>query len=323
MKKYWIIIIALTISSIAFCQKDVSPELKIVYYNCDNLFDLTNDNWEIDNEFTASGKYHWGEERYKAKIEGIRDEILTISEESFPDILVLGGVENKEIVNELISGRKFKKSDYSVHFKNGSSIAILVRGAVTSLSFEDMIFDNREDPGKGTLLYAITKINALYDYHLFINMWPSRSEGNEYDRIKCAVTVRKEIDNILNFEQNARIIVMGTFNDEPTNKSMLSILNASNKRKNIDYRDFYNPFYDSHNLSGNGTMVLNGILQMYDYMVLSPHLLRTNEGYGAGFNSASVLKNGKSEPMPTFRGSEYMGGASGHFPVMIKLKLQK
>jgi endonuclease/exonuclease/phosphatase family metal-dependent hydrolase len=55
---------------------------------------------------------------------------------------------------------------------------------------------------------------------------------SEMRRITAAATLRKDIDNILNYENDARIIIMGDFNDEPTNRSLMQVLNATNKRKN-------------------------------------------------------------------------------------------
>ncbi len=234
-------------------------------------------------------------------------------------------VRYESVVDDLISDRKFRKSSYSILSVNSTdfnSMHILVRESVKEVNFKKMTFAEKENISKGSVLYSLAKLNDGFNYHIFLNLWPSRSEGNEYDRIRCAVAVRKEIDNILNFERDARIIVLGTFNDEPTNKSVLSILNASNKRKNIDYRDFYNPFYDLHNNSDSGTMVLNGTLQMYDYIVVSPQLIRKNKGYSIMFNSGEIIDNGSAQPLPTFRGDEYLGGASGHFPVIIRLKSQ-
>lgn len=325
MKIYSLLIIALIVSSAAFSQEQKAKEFVIAYYNCDNMFDINDDKGEYDDFFTATGKFNWGEQRYSNKLNALRDVILGLSQESFPDMLVLSGIENKSVIDDLISDRKFRKSNYSILSVNSTdfnSIYILVRESVKEMNFKKMTFAENENIGKESVLYSLAKLNDGFNYHIFMNLWPSRPEGNEYDRIRCAVAVRKEIDNILNFERDARIIVLGTFNDEPTNKSILSILNASNKRKNIDYRDFYNPFYDLHNNSDSGTMVLNGALRMYDYIVVSPQLIRKNKGYSIMFNSGEIINNGSDQPLPTFRGDEYLGGASGHFPVIIRLKSQ-
>ena len=141
--------------------------------------------------------------------------------------------------------------------------------------------------------YAELEFSKGNIIHLFINSWPDRkvSSDSERERINCAVALRKEIDNILNFERDASIILAGTFYDEPTSKSIMSILNATNKRKNLDYRDLYNPFYDIHNNTESGTYEVNGRMQMFDFIIVSTGLLRNREGYKTGFDQADGVEN--------------------------------
>ena len=48
-----------------------------------------------------------------------------------------------------------------------------------------------------------------------------------------AITLRKQLDMLLSRESDFKVIIMGDFNDEPTNRSITNGLSASNKRKNI------------------------------------------------------------------------------------------
>ena len=58
-----------------------------------------------------------------------------------------------------------------------------------------------------------------------MNHWPSRANPESY-RIFTANTLRKKIDLILKNDKLAKIILLGDFNDEPTNKSLLNNLKA-------------------------------------------------------------------------------------------------
>ena len=310
-----------------FAQKNSISEIRIAYYNADQFFDTEDQSYEADDLFTASGSRFWGEKRYNEKMAAT----ITLLEESFegdlPEILIIGEVESRKTLDLLISRGKLKRQNYRVEFisnNSGLGAAILYTAeAVKKIGVEDIT------PGAysadGTTLVSKLTMTLADDlvYYLYLNNWPGRSMatgGPEADRIMCAVAIRKDLDNILNFEQGARAIICGTFNDEPTNRSILSVLNASNKRHNLFYRDLYNPFYDLHNIDNLGTMLVNGEWQMYDFITLTPSVLSTGEGFSADFGSAQIHSMQGLQPVPTYRGDEYVGGAGGHLPVSITLE---
>ncbi len=64
---------------------------------------------------------------------------------------------------------------------------------------------------------------------VFVNHWPSRRGGqkeSEPNRIAAAQTLRDAVDRIFNKDANAKIMVIGDFNDEPVNISVLETLKA-------------------------------------------------------------------------------------------------
>ena len=123
---------------------------------------------------------------------------------------------------------------------------------------------------------------------------------------------------------------MGDFNDEPTNKSILQILGATNKRKNLNYRDLYNLMYDAHNTGNEGSVTYKDAWQMFDQIIVSPILLNKSKNYylsigdGKAFKDDQVLIPGTGSGLPalnrTFGGDTYLGGVSDHLPVYIILK---
>ncbi len=59
--------------------------------------------------------------------------------------------------------------------------------------------------------------------HIFVNHWKSRSGGEqetERQRMFSAITLRKQLDMLLARESDFKVIIMGDFNDEPTNRSI-------------------------------------------------------------------------------------------------------
>jgi endonuclease/exonuclease/phosphatase family metal-dependent hydrolase len=183
------------------------------------------------------------------------------------------------------------------------------------------------------ILYVKGVTNDGKTCHIFVNHWPSRTTGaqeSEIKRITAAVTLRKEVDNILNYENDARILIMGDFNDEPTNKSLLQILNATNKRKNISNRDLYNLMYDIHNTGTTGTITFQNSWQVFDQIIVSPAFLRKGDGYYLNFDDGRIYSNesmlftnpetGFKSPDRTYGGDTYYGGVSDHLPVYVILR---
>lgn len=322
MKYLQLILIFLLAEISAHAQSGKNSEISFATFNLDNFYDINDDPYDTDNDYTSKGRFFWGEDRYKRKKEALTEVIKSISPGTFPEILILTGFENNRVIDDLLSDRSYRKSAYKSYFAPGEFKAVILstENIVKDVRFKNLALNN-EPEFEQYILYAELEFINEDIIHVFINNWSERKAGadSERERIRCAVALRKEIDNILNFERDAGIIVTGTFFDEPTSKSVMSVLNATNKRKNLDYRDLYNPFYDIHNNNNLGTYEINGKLHMFDFTIVSAGLLRKREGYQAGFNQASIVTGDNSTPAPTFRGEEYVGGAGRYFPVLINL----
>jgi predicted extracellular nuclease len=163
-----------------------------------------------------------------------------------------------------------------------------------------------------------------------MNHWKSRSGGakeTERMRMFTAITLRKQLDMLLSRERDLRVVIMGDFNDEPTNRSISNGLSASGKRKNIMLGDQYNLFYDMHNLQDRGTYSFKGIWSMLDQVIVSYSLLNQKKGLSTGFDGGHILmeewmlydseKYGMKLPSATYGGPEYYGGPSDHLPVYV------
>jgi predicted extracellular nuclease len=142
-----------------------------------------------------------------------------------------------------------------------------------------------------------------------------------------AITLRKQMDLLMSRESDFKVIVMGDFNDEPTNRSLTNGLSALNKRRNIQMGDYYNLFYDLHNIEGKGTYNYLGNWNMLDQVIVSYNLLDQEKGLTTGYESGVILKEdwmlyesekyGESLPSATYGGAEYFGGPSDHLPIYV------
>ncbi|MCD4770258.1 MAG: endonuclease/exonuclease/phosphatase family protein [Bacteroidales bacterium] len=315
----------------AWSQSGRTETVSVIFLNTDNLFDVTDDPGNYDNAYTPAGEHFWGPVRYDEKIKVISELIGSVTAKGLPDIIALAEVENRTVVEDLLSQKGLKRGKYNVLMEDNegqSDVALLYKTGTLKVLEHKLLKPEPalEIADNASILYLKGELSDGRIYHLFINQWPCRdgsSVNSEQKRISCAVTVRKEVDRILNFEREARIIIMGSFNDEPTNRSLLGMLNATNKRKNLNQRDLYNLFYDIHNFDNRGSLVINGIWQMYDQIIVSPVLLKESECFHTSFQGGQIYNPDSKHPVSTFTGNDYTAGPGRNHPVYLLLSRDK
>lgn len=309
-----------------------------LFYNVENLFDLEDDPETRDEEFTPEGSKKWDQERYEKKLEDVARVILSLPEKELPAVMGFAEVENEKVLRDLAQQRGLRKGDYKAILVDG----VDPRGIDVGLLYREDLFKYEshsvlpvEDlSGKGYLLRGILHVQGKgpdgKPLHLYINHWKSRWGGvkeTEHYRIYQAIVLRRELDRLLSSSSDPRYIIMGDFNDEPTNKSMIDILHTGNKRKNTWLNDSYNLYYDMHNIEDKGTLNYRGNWQMYDQIVVSYSLLNQERGLSTTFDGGKILKeewmlyyderNDVKVPNRTYGGDNYYGGISDHFPVYV------
>lgn len=327
-----------------FPQQETSPAKNsrtVVFYNVENLFDTLNDTTTNDEEFLPGSPKQWDIKKYQQKIADLASVLSSVNVRDLPVLIGLAEIENNMVLQDLAASQKLRKAAYGiVHFESrderGIDVALLynpeeielIDSKPVPVSFGKDIQDATRD-----ILYARCRIKGDKIIHVFVNHWPSRSpnqEESEVKRIMAAITLRKEIDNIFNSDNDASIIIMGDFNDEPTNRSILQILNATNKLKNQNYRDLFNLMYDAHNVRGEGSITYKDNWQMFDQIIVSQAMLKRGSGYYSLPGDGKVFKNeqviikdqatGSSVINRTYAGDKYTGGVSDHLPVYAILR---
>ena len=316
------------------------PVFTIAFYNVENLFDLEDHPETQDGEFTPSSEKAWDMEKYQKKLDDLSAVIQAIDKDDLPEIIGLGEVENEKVLDDLIQTRILKKGEYGiVHYESpdlrGIDCAFLYRmqdfRVISSRAIPVTFpFDSTETTRD--ILYVEGATGENERLHFFVNHWSSRWGGekeSEPKRIYCAVALRKEVDAILNKEPEAKIIIMGDLNDEPTNRSVFEVLLANNKRKNAGERELFNLMYDLHNIDGEGSYNYRGKWNMLDHIIVSRSVISSPGGLHCDFESGRILKedfmlylneeNQQYIPNRTYGGPEYYGGISDHFPVYVNL----
>ena len=329
-------LIFITLQSL-YSQKNVKSFL-VVSYNVENLFDTINSPVVDDDEFTPSGTLAWTYDRYTKKLNDLGRVILSIPGKELPALIGLSEIENRGVLEDLIKVRGIRKGEYEIVHEDDQD----PRGIECALLYRPDLFKYKSheyvpiaDPVDPDYLYrGILHVHGKgpdgSSLHIFVNHWKSRS-GDEREtqrqRMFSAITLRKQMDMLMARESDFKVIIMGDFNDEPTNRSLTNGLSALNKRRNIQMGDYYNLFYDLHNIEGKGTYNYQGKWNMLDQIIVSYNLLDQERGLTTGYESGVILKEewmlyesekyGESLPSATYGGPEYYGGPSDHLPIYI------
>jgi endonuclease/exonuclease/phosphatase family metal-dependent hydrolase len=229
-------------------------EIKVAFWNLQNLFDTTASAIATDLEFTP--EEGWTEEVYKIKVANLASIVRQMHGGAGPDLLGLCEVENKEVVDDLLA--KIGRDDYRVAHVDSPDI----RGIDCSLIYSSKVFKappakemkghliNFRFPTRDIFQVRLTLKATGAELNVFVNHWPSRRQGQyQSEPLRIAVAERcgqlvnevlkldrKEYAELpdtaetlagLNARWNRNIVLMGDFNDDPFCRSITDYLLAS------------------------------------------------------------------------------------------------
>ena len=304
----------------------------IAFYNLENLFDTENDPNTLDDDFTPKGLKHWNYKRYHRKIKklgSVISQIGTKKSNDAPAIVGVAEVENKTVLHDLVNSTYLKNEQYSfVHHdspdERGIDVALLYKKElfefISSETYPLFLEDENgnRDYTRDILLVTGNLKGELI--HILVNHWPSRRSGDditEEKRVKAAQLAYEISNKITSENKEAKIIIMGDFNDDPTSLSV----------KNYLVNDtFFNPMEKLLN-DGYGTLSYDKIWHIFDQIMFSKNFINQTST-GLTFKFADVFDEHflqeykgkhKGEPFRTFIGKWYQGGFSDHFPVYVHL----
>jgi hypothetical protein len=307
----------------------------IGFYNLENLFDTINDPNKNDEDFLPEGSYNWTSPRYWEKQQNLARVISEMGVEANPDGLAILGVcevENKAVLEDLVKQEKIKGRNYGiVHYDSPD-----MRGIDVALIYQPKYFKVTNSksyklimPGNDNFLTRDQLVvSGLLDgemIHIIVGHWPSRRGGekkSEPNRIEAAKLGRHIIDSLYTIDENAKVILMGDLNDDPTNKSIKTHLNATGDIEKVTGNKLYNPMYDLH-MKGIGTLAHRDVWGIFDQTILTPAWINndysTFQFYKAKvYNKPYLVQkdgNFKGYPFRTYSGGQYTAGFSDHFAV--------
>ena len=311
----------------------------IGFYNMENLFDTIDDPNKNDEEFLPHGGNQWNTEKYVTKLHNMAYAISTIGTDISPDglaVLGMSEIENRTVMEDLVAQPELKDRHYQVvHYdspdRRGVDVGLIYNPKYFKLtgskSYRTVVPDQPDFITRDQLL-----VSGLFDgepMHFIVMHWPSRLGGEKRSlpgRVAAASLCRHIADSILREDANAKIIMMGDFNDYPDNRSVTEYLRASGDMKDLRDGEFFNPMYELHK-KGYGTNYFRDVPGVLDQTILTPGLLPTDystyQFKAAKVHNKEFLKQHGGRyngyPFRTFAGGVWMGGYSDHFPVYVIL----
>lgn len=315
---------------------------RIVSYNCENFYDCNNDPLTEDDDFTPAGDKHWTPKRYKQKYIAIARALMAAGGWQGAALVGLCEVENSKVLHDLLNYTPLKNKDYAyVHYdspdRRGVDVALLYRkDCFRVLESHPIAVSGRKKDSLRTRDILYVKGLTLENDTLFVLVChaPSRLGGAQqsaWKRALCCKRLRQTIDSVLCKSAQAKVVVMGDFNDGPNDPSLLKTLGALPWEGTVQNKCLYNlsiPLFKQH----LGSHKYQGEWEMLDQMIVSGACLNT-EGFGvdaASFkvvNEPFLLEEDKSylgqKPKRCYNGPAYHQGYSDHLPVVVDFYWKK
>lgn len=310
-----------------------SREAVIAFYNVENLFDTADDPKTMDEDFTPGGKLAWDDARYQLKLQRIAEVIDTLPG-ALPAFVGLCEIENKKVLEDLVMQKQILTAGYKIIHQDsederGIEVACLYNENVLKVKSSRYIhveLPSADDPHTRDILHVTADVDGER-VHFFVNHWPSRGGGQaetEPLRMYVAGLLKSEIDQIVKEDAMAKVVVMGDFNDHPTDKSISNVLGAGQGQQSA----LYNFMLDEHT-SGKGSYFYKGEWGALDQFLVTPVLRNADKGWSASDSNVQIFynefllftdKEGVARPDRTYIGDRYnAGGHSDHLPIWMKL----
>lgn len=314
---------------------------RVMFYNLENLFDTRDDSLTTDEEFLPLGDRHWTFERFRTKLNHTSKVILACGGWTPPAVVGLCEVENLYVLEQLLMEPSFGNSHYKIIHKDspderGIDVGMLydqARFRPIHYCYIPLIKGGDTIKTREILYVAGIPGNSSDTIHLFFNHWPSRYGGylETVDlRSLAANTLRAQVDKLYSEFRKPKIIIMGDFNDQPSDESLTKVLRVTtfNSYPESDKLLNLSTGWDTKDI---GTLKYQSQWQIFDQVIVSGSFLSSDKGVSCHRDSAVIFKPGflliKDEsfgglkPYRTFNGFNYQGGFSDHLPVYLDLTL--
>ncbi len=321
-------------SSVLRCSEKELSTLNIAFYNLENLYDIVDDTTHSDDDFTPNGKYQWSAARYQEKLNHLARVIASLSDDNTPDVLGMCELENDKVLKDLFATKALNNRFQFVHYNSpderGVDVALAYNPkkikVLESKNYPVKLSLDSNDRTRDILWVKSVSLTNQDTIHFLVCHFPSRRGGaseSQQNRIDAAQTCKAIIKERLH-PQSQNLVIMGDFNDQPWDTSMMKVLGAHsvNKYPNADLINLMFELADKK----SGSYCFRGRWERIDQIIIS-QALRNASGTDYQTGSVQVVKkdwmldNKQEQPFRNFKGEKWMNGYSDHLPVCAKLNL--
>ena len=319
---------------------------RVMFWNVENLFDILDDSKKSDEEFLPEATRGWTLSRYRDKLKKVAKTIVASGdEERVPDLVGLCEVESYYCLHDLVKRSPLKEAGYRFVMtdspdRRGIDVALLYqRGSFRILQHQSIRIPHRQvkrDPTRD-ILHVSGQILSGDTLDVLVCHMPSRGGGKaktEPFRLLAARTLRRTVDSLMQVRQHPYLIIMGDFNDYPSDKALRKVLCGKGDLVNL--------------MEGmeEGTYRYHGEWGIFDQFLLSRNMLAKKgnakaksknakakiKNVGAYLKNVQVLRHpflleeddkyGGDKPFRTYNGLKYNGGYSDHLPIALDLLIR-
>lgn len=340
-KFFFTLAIAFVSFSATYAQKENYKPSLIGFYNLENFYDTVNNPKVNDEEFLPGGERHYNTHIFLDKVGRLSTVIAQMGTDVNPDGLALLGVaevENDTVLNILVKHPNIKSRNLKfVHYDSpdarGVDVALLYNPKYFKPLYSKPLFVQLPGGSKESYYTRdILYVKGLMDgdtVHVFVNHWPSRLGGEERSapaRAAAALVAKTIIDSLMNVNPEAKIVLMGDLNDDPTSPSVAKVLGAKGKINAIKEKGLFNPWVDFYK-KGIGTLAYQDAWGLFDQVIISKGWLdKAQAGYhfykATIYNKEFLVQQTgryKGYGKRTWDGMTYNYGYSDHFPVYVTM----
>ena len=291
--------------------------LRVGFWNVENLFDLEDDPTTRDEEFALGGKKNVTQDIYDLKLKNCAAVLADLN----ADVLGLCEVENYFVLDELnraYDGRDYKIIHYDSPDRRGIDNALLYDPEVFNVIETKPILNTLPEGGPTRDILYVQGEYKGHTLHIYVNHWPSNYGGKKKAIPKRRATARllvNEVAEKLSNEPDAEILLIGDFNEEPTDDNVRAL-------KSVNMTSMMEPLMGQPQV---GTYVYRGKDNFLDQIIISTGL-QDEQGLTAG--QVAILDKPKYRqqegkyahyPFRFWAGNKLLGGYSDHLAVYVEI----
>ena len=317
---------------------------RVVTYNVENLFDTCHDAGKRDQEFLPGAERRWTSARYRKKLADLARTLAAAGGSEPASLIGLCEVENDSTLRDLTQRTMLRRLGYEYIVTRspdarGIDVALLFQpGRFRVLDFRSLRVPYRAPAERPTrdILWVAGLVPTGDTLDVFVCHLPSRAGGaarTESYRCRAAALLRSHIDSLTARRGKARVLIMGDFNDEPSDRSLTRALGVrqpvpASQEDTADPRALYVLSATAKGREGvKGTYRYRGTWNRLDQIIVSGSLLLPKEGFRTSAANCQIVSPdfllepdatyGGVKPRRTYQGTFYHGGVSDHLPLAV------